>query len=422
MNSIKENFEVINFFDECRWSNDENYVLPNMKENISESSKLLTQWLIYIVDRQMDSTKIATEGGPVFSCIADEFLKTEKSIKSFLKIGNNTVNGCFYKATDNSYCFYANKKQFSSRFPLADYRDLYYTLYTLKKLNPTNPSLEKYISNIIKRVLNFENWNENTCEHKAMYLLRGIAYSLYLLTYFGNKSEEKNQIDKTFIFDDLKKHSPTTIIDMIDAYSKKRCKIVNEQIEKLEDYIGYTDNRKNRFKLNKNGLRFNMKRVWCPLRDLLKYQPLKNILKKSLENEGISSEVLNIIFEESIKFLELPGDLWNERAVFKECLAEGCNGDFDFYIRKVYEDEKIAIGYPEQFDVTFNFVRRMCEKGLCEICPLGNGLSKDQFAKFCIGGLDGCENKYCPYVALSCGYKHLCKGNDCFMLKLVSSN
>ena len=418
MDNSKKIFEIINFFDKCRWSNNENYVLPDMDCKTEGSAKLLTQWIIYIVDRQMDSTKIATVGGPVFSYIASAFLKTKKEVSDFLKIGEGDINDCYYIKRGKSYCFNAtNGNTFSSRFPLDDYRDLYFTFYTLKKCNPQEPTIENYISSIIKKVVGFKDWDNKSSNEKAMYLLRGVAYGLYLLTYFGNKKTERYQVDKSFLFDDLKTLSPNEMVKGIDVYSEKRFEKVKEHIDTLDKHIGYSADLSNNFELKQSALRFNMKRVWCPLRDFLKYQPLKALLDKALQGKGISNEIRDLLFLDSVKYLELPGDLWNERANFKRCLTSGNKKvDFDFYVRKIFEQEKIEIGYPEQFDITFNFVRRMCEKKLCHICPLGSEFEKVEFEKFCIGECQGYENKYCPYVALSCGYKHFCTGKDCYML------
>ena len=72
--------------------------------------------------------------------------------------------------------------------------------------------------------------------------------------------------------------------------------------------------------------------------------------------------------------------------------------------------------YPEQFDVTFDFVPRMCEKKLCEACPFG----KNGAELICIPDKD----KYCPVALISCGYVFKCVGNqgDCTIKENIGKN
>jgi len=37
-------------------------------------------------------------------------------------------------------------------------------------------------------------------------------------------------------------------------------------------------------------------------------------------------------------------------------------------------EQHILSGYPEQFDITFDFVPRMCDKGNCALCPYGKDI------------------------------------------------
>ncbi|MGB9748115.1 MAG: hypothetical protein ACPLXM_14410, partial [Bacteroidales bacterium] len=54
------------------------------------------------------------------------------------------------------------------------------------------------------------------------------------------------------------------------------------------------------------------------------------------------------------------------------------------------ENEALYDFYPEQFDVTFDFVPRMCNKKLCDVCPFGN----NGIEYTCIPAKD----KYCPNI------------------------
>ena len=76
-------------------------------------------------------------------------------------------------------------------------------------------------------------------------------------------------------------------------------------------------------------------------------------------------------------------------------------------IRRAYEllskDHDLQF-YPEQLDVTFDFVPRMCERDMCDVCLFG-------------GGIDNiCHQKpdyLCPVALVACGYQHTCGPKEC---------
>ncbi len=61
--------------------------------------------------------------------------------------------------------------------------------------------------------------------------------------------------------------------------------------------------------------------------------------------------------------------------------------------------------YPEQFDVTFDFIPRMCVKRNCEICFFGkNGIEKLCSPK---------DGKWCSVALTTGGYMHDCFQDCC---------
>ena len=74
--------------------------------------------------------------------------------------------------------------------------------------------------------------------------------------------------------------------------------------------------------------------------------------------------------------------------------------------------EEINDFYPEQFDITFDFVPRMCSKKLCDVCPFG----QKGVELVCIPS----EDKYCPIAFLSCGYTAKCAGEKGNCISLPS--
>jgi hypothetical protein len=124
--------------------------------------------------------------------------------------------------------------------------------------------------------------------------------------------------------------------------------------------------------------------------------------------------------------IELPGDVWNNSSVFRNNLfAEVIDMDripktwgMPDIIRDIYEQlqgtEGIENFYPEQFDVTFDFIPRMCNKKLCEVCLFG----KNGVEHICIPT----EDKYCPVVLFSCGYIARCQQENCIIREGISKD
>ena len=73
----------------------------------------------------------------------------------------------------------------------------------------------------------------------------------------------------------------------------------------------------------------------------------------------------------------------------------------------------LNVGYPEQFDVTFDFVPRMCEKNNCDICPFNLTNKNNNIDKICVND----KSKYCTVAQICCNYKCMCKPNECTILK-----
>jgi len=121
--------------------------------------------------------------------------------------------------------------------------------------------------------------------------------------------------------------------------------------------------------------------------------------------------------------IELPGDVWNNSPLFRDNLFANVlalntipkTWSMPKIIREIYTQVKsdtIKNFYPEQFDITFDFVPRMCNKKLCNVCLFG----KNGVDFICIPTKD----KYCPVALLSCGYIAKCKEENCILKKEIS--
>lgn len=115
-------------------------------------------------------------------------------------------------------------------------------------------------------------------------------------------------------------------------------------------------------------------------------------------------------------------DVWNENSVFRRCFdpdPQSQKGKFGKYLRKKCEWEPDSGWYPEQYDITYDFVQRMCAQfpTRCDSCVLSDSITKEKFELHCIGGMDGSEKKVCPVMLMHCGYNYICTGEKCELRK-----
>ena len=352
--------KVISWLDGRRWNTEDNYNFINFfREDLSNSEKILTHWICYITDRQMPFEAVWDKGGYVFSELVHEYKRSkllpQQIIEKYYESYSDKDKKRFrFKSSDNS--------TFASRYITDDYQNI---LNTLEVLNYYQRNIINFIINIIKRFKGKED------------LLIRIACGLHLLTY---------QLDSK------------------KANSKEILRVLNDEREfekKVEN-----------FKKNSTS---GKKRLWCCIRDY----------KKGLYHKVFSEAIREVAGRETSKFIsiwdnlpmeqiELPGDVWNNSPLFKNNLfAKILDIDripktwgMPEIIRDIYKQlkgsEEINDFYPEQFDITFDFVPRMCSKRLCDVCPFG----QKGVELVCIPS----EDKYCPVALLSCGYTAKCAG------------
>jgi len=354
--------KVISWLDDRRWNTEGNYNFINFfREDLSNCEKILTHWICYITDRQMPFEVVWDKGGYIFSELVFEYTRRKISPQQVIENhyeeypDKNKVRFRF-KSSDNT--------TFASRYITDDYQNI---LNTLEVLNYYQRNIINFIVNIINRFIDKED------------LLIRIACSLHLLTY---------QLDS-------KKANP-----------KETLRILNNEQEFEK-----------RVKLFKRNATSGKKRLWCCIRDY----------KKGLYHKVFTEAIKEVAGKEASKFIsiwdslpmeqiELPGDVWNNSPLFKNNLFDKIL-DIDSIpktwgipeiIRDIYKQLKISGEiddfYPEQFDITFDFVPRMCTKKLCNVCPFG----QKGVELVCIPS----EDKYCPVALLSCGYIAKCVGKE----------
>ena len=408
---MRKKFEVINFIDQCRWdaSCANNYGLINYAHSeMSDDLKLLTHWISYITDRQMPFEQIWEVGGFVFSDMLKHYKDFEEgmnvlSIGSSLSFfekkpdGNYTYKSKLPAPKDNRMLSKNNRPggesvSFVSRFYPSDYVSMVYTFHTLETFNRDFIDYAVAIINCL---------TSTPCSCKD--LVRGLAYGLFILTYDNIGQPSKEHLDDPVWFNNAERR--TENIHKLLSDNKSFCNCVQKFYER-------------------NG-QYGIKRVWCCLRDYIKSPEFgENYFRQGLLCRGIDSALVEDLFsDEAKRHFELPGDVWNNNSTFRKCLLDDVklslketSMPFNKLLRILYEWEDISVGYPEQFDATFDFVPRMCEKNLCNICPFKAVSKQNEIAKICSDNKD----KYCTVAMISGGYICKCKQDQCSLKGILS--
>ena len=409
MNNLEKIFRIVSFYDNCRWSDAKNYNSINFyKEGLDDDTKLLTHWLCYITDRQMDFERIWDVGGFVFSELAEKYkniadndnILIPKMSNSFIRededderikkikysfIGLSRPNNIIVEKYSNVY-ENNNSVVFKSRYLPSDY---YNILYTFDLLNKYERSLSYFIAQAYRA-------NKKDKEH----LIHKILFSLYLLTYYYEKNGQPN-------YEDI----------LNDNIS------VGERTKRVIEILNTDEIFENEFNTFLKTKIFQQKRAWCSLRDFLKSPEYGGYFRNTISKYLSEDEIKELTSETMLHQLELPGDVWNNNSIFRKCVLkrtdyEDSTDGFNVLLRKFYNSNPKSDmkAYPEQFDITFDFVPRMCNKGNCDICPIGFISGKGgSFEMTCIDN----NSKYCPVVLVGCGYFKRCIGHQCCELRKV---
>lgn len=357
--TLIEIFKVISWLDDKRWNPVERLdVFPNIfvekvikAKELQPTQKILIHWLIYITNRGKQADVLWEKNTPKIKELVVRYFAdglSEKEVKEL--------------------CEKHEKENKIGAFP-ADLESIKRTLILLLEYD------KDIIGFITKKLSQWEKkYPEKFCAR--------IAFSLYLLSYKGVGSLAKSKERRRQNQDGL-----------------------NKEMEDVKDTLSDNDKFEKQFE-RWYGQRWH-KRTWAALRDYKKSISLKDIFINGMTDQTNKK----IWGEDFTRQLELPGDLWNAR-FFENCIrpiAEemGTRGTkAPKVVRNLWEKirSKCPESYPEQFDISFEFTPRMCNKKLCAICPFGSNGAK----LICIPTKD----KYCPVALSSCGYVAKCTGNQ----------
>lgn len=394
-NKLTEVFKIISFYDDYRWESQSYNLINFFRTDLEADIKILTHWLCFITDRQMPFQRIWDIGGFVFSELIYE-VKKQNSLNilnpeneySFVRKEDDDDKYAFISKSSASSNSILNKYddirengkvKFKSRFFPSDYLAV---LYTLVFLDEYDFSFSKFIKEVY-------------CEHKEKDdFIKRILFSLYLLTYYDIGQPKSSDLSN--FADNIRK-----------AYKRKN---------RIIGILSNPDKFRDEYNIFLKDKVFKQKRAWCSLRDYLKSPEFIQYFKEALSKETVSSNDFDkLLSNEALTQLELPGDVWNNNSIFRNCILKDTNYkeskmDLNKIIREYFDKTYPQIsGYPEQFDITFDFVPRMCEKNNCDICPIDRINNKENnFNRICLKN----ENMYCPVILVGCNYKNHCRGSD----------
>lgn len=388
MKSILQTFASL---DAIRWSYSPNYNLINYCDPVlTADEKILTHWLCYITDRQMPFMRIWNIGGYVLSHLVRAYSRSSDEVLGLVAgyVMSVQREGKVGIALE---CPLENPNQrlklqgitsgplsFASRYVP---EDIVLILRTLEILDRTSQRrFARYLSQVAPEQINIgeavERWTA---------ALDGLTY------------EAGCQVSALELPDKMRGVSEKAHVEA-EAFLRSPAEWVDQ---KRKRFIPFG----------------NRKRLWCSLRDYLKSPEFNTLFVEALAEVGVRNaerwSCRNPELRSVLDRLELPGDTWNNNDTFRDGLfmpyIENKRKTWDMprTIREIYNlliDDLKGTFHPEQLDVTFDFVPRMCERQMCKVCPFGGGISQLCHGK---AGL------LCPVPLVTCGYEHTCDPTNC---------
>jgi hypothetical protein len=358
--ALIEIFKVISWLDDKRWKQEkirpDTFVEKILEaDELQPAQKVLVHWLIYITDRGKLADMLWENSTPKIKELVVRYFNESVSRKE-------QVAELWEKY---------EKENKVRAFP-ADLESIKRTLILLLD----------YSKNIIKFMTRgLSKWAN---DHPKEFCPR-VAFSLYILSYRDVQSLAQK--------DELREQNQGQL---------------NKKIEEAKSILNTDAKFEEEFKEWYCGSKRWHKRTWAALRDYKKSRLLLEILIKGIQAQADQ----DVWRKDFTKQLELPGDIWNTR-FFEKCIkpiAENMEVPLKgkktpSVVRDLWRkiESKCPESYPEQLDITFDFVPRMCDKKFCAVCPLG----PDGAKLICIPS----EDRYCPVALISCGYIVKCGRN-----------
>ena len=382
---------IVKWLDDARWNiGASSSLIPgDVFASLEPSSQILTHWLCYITDQRRPWQGVWSDGGPIFAEIVRDYERQYKSIEdsedllellSQFTLDRGTVGGI--ERVDAFQAKHQRQAGEVIKFTPNDGRHLVSISRTLYNLVNFDGSIIHYLLHNGSFVFGPSLWVDDKPFVRMVFLL-------YLLSY-----------------DDIHKGKTS-----FQRYRDEFAHDLERYRQKIESLMQKRDTLDDKFSRWLN-CRFH-KRLWAACRDYVKlgsyHQP---IFQKALEAAKAKTVVDFFVQnrKEVLRSLELPGDTWN--LTFNKSLFDNkinSPRDLRLHYNRLRAQGRLSDEfYPEQFDVSWDYARRICDQQQELLCLFkSNSLLK----KLCLGGSR--KGETCPVIEILCGYRVACSSSGC---------
>lgn len=383
---------IVKWLDDARWNaSASGSLIPGpIFASLAPSSQILTHWLCYITDQQRKWEPVWIYGGQVFAEIVQQYKET-RSAQDTLKLLSSFTESNGPRKVDT----FKSKQQTLDGKKIA-YRPRYGTHMlsisrTLNSLNDFENNIAAYLYANTVFVFRRSSHTDDSYTLRTVFLLSLLSYEGILtgMTSFHIQREE--------------------FIEILERDRQWLNKLLQSEPE-LEKY--YHQWIKNRF----------IKRLWAAFRDYVKpgsfHEP---IFLEALRQAG-ATQFINMLEQDRksvLHSLEVPGDLWNLRffqRLFGDKISSASH--LRYCWKRLRAEGRLSDDfYPEQFDMSFDFTPRVCDRRLEYLCPFRDG---SELKRLCLGNSG--RGQPCPVTRILCGYESQCSPVGCPVAEGVLEN
>ena len=383
--TLRRVLAVFSALDGVRWSHATNYNLINYcADDLTADEKLLTHWLCYVTDRQTGFERIWEVGGYVISHMVRAFcrgkVEPDRLLSGYLRPGKEQGKlqfECGLAAPNARLSLYGIDKApviFASRYIPSDAVSICRTFLILDRL--AGRRFGVFIRSAVSG------------EKDMRSALRRMASAVQFLTYDDIGQPAAADVPK--VCRGMSAH----LAPAMKKFSASPDAFVDTLVREFDS--------------------FGKKRLWCAIRDYLKSPEFNPHLVAAIATldptESMRWRRDAPALKAALDVMELPGDVWNNNAMFRDGLFTPRlrkvpkSWDMPRTVRRIDDEIKGTAFYPEQLDVTFDFVPRMCSKRSCPYCFFGGGIQRLCHQK---------KGLLCPVTLATCGYEHTCEPDGC---------
>lgn len=377
---------IVKWLDDARWSRGASgSLIPGPTfASLDACGQILTHWLCYITDQQRPWQDVWIRGGPILAEVVQEY----KSITSAEDV-LDFLGGFMVSHRAGSVDTLESKRQtiqgqtitYTPRYG-SHLLSIARTLHTLTEFQN---NIICYLSNNASFIFRSSSVEDDSPALRMVFLL-------YVLSY-----------------DDI--HT-----GMTSFHSQRRefAKDLKQRHCRIEELLQTEHGLENKY-LEWIKHRFH-KRLWAAFRDYVKPGSYhERIFFRALKQVQANSILyfLQQDRKEALCSLELPGDTWN--LAFNHRLFDikiNHPSELRRYYKRLRGTGRLSDEfYPEQFDMSFDFAPRMCDRGEELICPFRNS---SKLKEYCLGNSG--KGKLCPITRILCSYESDCSPAECPIL------